>query len=102
MSINWVYILANKRRGRFYTGSISDPVARHAEQMSEYGSKHVANYNLHTLVYFKAYEDKETALAVEHRIKRKSRDYKMWLIEGINPDWADISQAWFDEAARER
>ena len=101
MATNWLYIMTNKEHGSFYVGSTSDPAARLNEHRSGKGSKHVWKYNLFRVVYFQAYEDKDTALVVEHRVKRKRRDYKIWLVEQANPDWLDLTQAWLAEAARE-
>ena len=62
--------------------------------------KFFRKYGLDQIVWFKAYEDKETALTVEHRLKRKSRKRKWPMIIAFNPDWADVKEAWFEEARR--
>lgn len=101
MATNWVYILTNKERGSFYIGSTSDPAVRLSEHRTGNRSKHVRKYNLYRVVWFKAYQDKETALTVEHRIKRKSRDWKFAAIEEMNPNWDDLTEQWLEAARQE-
>ncbi len=101
MSTNWVYIATNDAREPLYHGSTSDPAVRLAEHDQGIGSKTVRQYGLHKIVWFKAFPDKETALTVEHRLKRKSRARKLPMIEAFNPDWRDMRATWLREAARE-
>lgn len=100
MATNWAYILTNKERGVFYHGSTSNPAARLEEHRSGRGSKFVRKYNLFRLVWFQACEDKEAALVLEHRMKRKNRTRKIPIIEAFNPEWNDLTEAWLEEAKR--
>ena len=69
------------------------------QRLAGKGSKTVAKNKLHKVVWFKAYPDMETALVVEHRLKRKSRARKLPIIEASNPDMRDLSAEWLREAA---
>jgi len=100
MATNWAYILTNKARGGFYHGSTSDPAARLEEHRSGRGSVHVRKYGLFRLVWFQACEDKEDALTLEHRMKRKNRERKIAIIESFNPTWNDLTEVWLEEAKR--
>ena len=100
MTTNWAYILTNKDCGTFYHGSTSNPAARLEEHRSGRGSKFVRKYNLYRLVWFKACEDKDHALQVEHRMKRKNRARKIAIIEALNPDWNDLTEDWLEDAKR--
>ena len=91
--------MTNESGVPFYTGSTSDPALRLDEHLTGRGSKTVAKYGLHKVVWFKAYSDLETALIVEHRLKRKSRARKLPMVEAFNPDMRDLSAEWLREAA---
>ena len=46
------------------------------------------------LVYFEETSDVNAALAREKHIKGWLRAKKVALIESVNPDWRDLSDAW--------
>ncbi|MEM7730705.1 MAG: GIY-YIG nuclease family protein [Pseudomonadota bacterium] len=98
---NWVYIATNEAGKPLYHGSTWDPATRWDEHLRGTDSSTVRRYGLTKIVWFKAFSNKETALEVEHRLKRKSRARKLPMIEAFNPDWRDMSADWLREAARE-
>ncbi|MGB6229300.1 MAG: GIY-YIG nuclease family protein [Litorimonas sp.] len=98
---NWVYIATNEARKPLYQGSTWDPAMRWDEHLTGRGSKTVQKYGLTKIVWFKALPDKQSALEMEHRLKRKSRARKLPMIEAFNPDWRDMSADWLREAKRE-
>ena len=98
--INWVYIASNESGSVLYHGSTGDPLARWHEHLSGQGSKFFRRYALDRIVWFQACDTKEAALELEHRLKRKSRKRKWPMIIAFNPEWADMSEAWFGEARR--
>lgn len=51
-----------------------------------------ARYNLTALVYFEGYELITEAIAREKFIKGKSRQWKIELIETMNPEWKDFTE----------
>jgi putative endonuclease len=44
-------------------------------------------------VYFEQFDDIETAIAREKRLKKWNRAWKIRLIEGTNPNWTDLYPA---------
>jgi len=90
-----VYILASKPYGTLYTGVTSDLPGRIAEHLSGKGSAFTNKYNVKLLVWFDTFADIETAIIHEKRIKRWRRDWKISLIERLNPRWEDLSKSLF-------
>lgn len=76
-----------------YVGMSNDLVRR----VREHKEKHIAGftkrYNLHRLVYYEEFQDVRKAIAREKELKGWRREKKIALIESINPDWKDLSQA---------
>ena len=54
-------------------------------------------YNIDRLVYFEQFDDIEQAIARESQLKDWRREKKVALIEGMNPDWKDLSETWNTE-----
>ena len=42
------------------------------------------------LVWFETYDDALTAIACEKELKKWRREWKIRLIEDVNPDWTDL------------
>ncbi len=86
----YVYILANKRNGTIYIGvtnNLKRRVGEHKEDLIEGFTK---KYRIHNLVYFESYNDIKDALTREKRSKKWNREWKIKLIEEMNPDWCDL------------
>jgi putative endonuclease len=47
-------------------------------------------YNVNRLVYYEQTENIEGAIQREKRLKKWNRQWKIELIEQINPDWKDL------------
>lgn len=47
-------------------------------------------YNVHKLVYFEEHNDANIALRREYLIKRWKKNWKVDLINSINPEWKDL------------
>jgi len=47
-------------------------------------------YNLKMLVYYETYEDIETAILYEKKLKNIGRAKKFEIIERMNPKWKDL------------
>ena len=87
---NWVYIMTNRRNGTLYTGSTSDIVSRVTDHRLGRVKGFTSKYNLTRLVWFEMAEDMDIALLRERRIKNWNRQWKIDMIEDINPDWRDL------------
>jgi putative endonuclease len=50
-----------------------------------------ARYNLNKLVYYESFSTKNQGLKRERQLKKWNRDWKIRLIEQMNPNWNDLS-----------
>ena len=83
--------MTNKRNGTLYTGVTSDLVKRiYQHRTGAYPKSFTARYGCHMLVYYRAFDGIEEAIAEEKRIKAGSRKQKLNLIETNNPLWNDL------------
>jgi putative endonuclease len=85
-----VYILASKRNGTIYTGVSSDlyiRIPQHKQGLIEGFTK---KYHVHMLVYYEMHHLLTAAIEREHRIKEWRRQWKIRLIESMNPEWIDL------------
>ena len=86
----FIYILANKKYGTLYIGVTSDLVKRiykHKEKLADGFSK---KYNVNCLVYYEVFDSVIEAITREKQLKNWKRDWKIALIEKMNPDWRDL------------
>jgi len=72
-------------------GVTSNLVARIAAHRSESLAGFTARYHLHRLVYAEAFTYARDAIAREKQIKAWRRDRKIAWIDGVNPDWKELS-----------
>ena len=86
----FVYILASKRNGTLYTGITSDLVKRVWQHKNNSVEGFTKKYNVKILVYYEIYNDAESAITREKRIKKWRRAWKLRLIEEKNPHWKDL------------
>ena len=87
----FVYIMASKRHGTLYIGMTSDLIKRVYENKNDLVEGFTKRYGVHTLVYYEAGEDFDSVLQREKQLKSWNRDWKIQLIEKINPTWSDLS-----------
>jgi putative endonuclease len=87
----FVYIMTNKTNTVLYTGVTNNLPRRVYEHKEKIGSKFTARYNVNKLVYYEVFQDAYSAIAREKQIKAGSRKKKLDLINGMNPDWRDLS-----------
>ncbi|MGD0174786.1 MAG: GIY-YIG nuclease family protein [Anaerolineales bacterium] len=86
----YVYILANRTR-RLYVGVTNNPLRRIHEHRIGQKSVFAHRYNINRLVYLESTGDARTAIGQEKQIKGWRREKKVALIEGMNPNWEDLS-----------
>ncbi len=86
----YVYILASRRNGTLYTGSTDDLLKRVAEHREKLRDGFTARYAVSRLVWYEAHNSREAAFVRERRIKEWRREWKLDLIERMNPEWADL------------
>ena len=86
----YVYIVTNKSSNVLYTGVTSDLKGRIYQHKTGAISGFTKRYNVKKLVYFETSDDVEGAIIREKQIKKRSRQYKIDLIEKYNPGWIDL------------
>jgi putative endonuclease len=90
MNSYYVYILASRRNGTLYIGVTNDLVRRVYDHKTRTIEGFTEKYGVHTLVYYEPYTDVYDALTREKRLKKWKRQWKIDLIESVNPDWKDL------------
>lgn len=95
----YVYILASRRNGTLYVGVSNDIVRRTWEHKNDLVEGFTKKYGVHILVYFELYDDIDTAIAREKRLKRWNRVWKIKLIERNNSGWNDLYERLMGEIA---
>ncbi|MEO1241441.1 MAG: GIY-YIG nuclease family protein [Pseudomonadota bacterium] len=86
----FVYILASKRNGTVYTGSTDDLAKRVWEHKEKVREGFTSKHDVDRLVWYEAHDTREGALLRERQIKKWNRDWKLRLINDMNPDWKDL------------
>ncbi|WP_232217102.1 GIY-YIG nuclease family protein [Winogradskyella sp. J14-2] len=87
--------MANKPNGVIYIGvtdNLEERVKEH--KLKVYPKSFTARYSCEILVYFEEFENGEKASIREVQFKKWKRDWKIKLIEEMNPSWADLSLNW--------
>ncbi len=85
-----VYLLASKRNGTLYAGVTSDLVKRIWEHKNNVVEGFTKKNGVHTLVWYEVHETMESAIGREKAIKNWKRDWKIKVIEEMNPLWRDL------------
>lgn len=86
----YVYILTNYTHSVLYIGVTNDLVRRIYEHKNKFVEGFTKRYNCSKLVYFEQYKDSESAITREKQLKNLRRDWKINLIQEMNPEWADL------------
>ena len=86
----YIYIMASSRNGTLYVGSTSDIIKRAWEHKNKVIPGFTTKYNVHILVYYEVHEIYLEAARREKRFKNWCRQWKLNLIEGLNPEWRDL------------
>lgn len=85
-----VYILASQRNGTLYIGVTSDLVKRVWEHKTGAAKGFTQKYSVKTLVYYELHDRMEDAILRESQMKAWKRQWKLELIEKMNPAWKDL------------
>jgi putative endonuclease len=83
------------RSKTLYTGVTGDLEKRVFEHKQGIKGEFAARYKIDRLVYFERLGDIHAAIAREKQIKGLLRVKKITLIVCVNPEWKDLSEAWF-------
>lgn len=85
-----MYMLASQRNGTFYSGVKSDLAKRVWAHKHDLVESFTKKYRVHTLVWYEAHEDMTSAIGREKALKEWKRQWKLELIEAMNPEWRDL------------
>ena len=85
-----VYILASARNGTLYIGVTSDLVKRIWEHKNNLVEGFTKRYNVRYLVWYELYENMDSAIEWEKRLKEWKRAWKLNMIVKSNPNWNDL------------
>jgi putative endonuclease len=85
-----VYILASRRKGTLYIGVTNNLVRRIWGHKNNLAEGFTNNFSVHHLVWYELHESMTTAITREKQLKNWKRDWKIALVEGMNPDWVDL------------
>ena len=86
----FVYMMSDKPRGVIYTGVTSDLHGRVLEHRNAVQKGYTEKYRAKNLVWFETHPNIVLAIQREKSLKRYLREWKINLIEEINPTWMDL------------
>jgi putative endonuclease len=86
----FVYMMASRRNGILYVGVTSNLVKRAWQHKNHELHGFTSRYAVELLVWFETTPDIEVAINREKQIKNWKREWKIALIEKINPYWRDL------------
>ncbi|MHC2002125.1 GIY-YIG nuclease family protein [Methylobacterium sp. CM6241] len=86
-----VYMLASGRHGTLYIGVTNNLARRLHEHKTKRQPGFTARYNIDRLVWYESYDRVVEAIQREKSLKTWRRDWKIRLIEEVNPDWSDLT-----------
>ncbi len=89
--------MSNRKDGTIYTGMTNDLERRVIEHKKKLIDGFTKKYNLTNLVYFEDTNSALSAIEREKQIKGWLRSKKIKLIEEMNPEWKDLSDAWYED-----
>jgi putative endonuclease len=85
-----VYILSNKPLGTLYIGVTSNLPQRIWQHKNKVTKGFTEKYNLNTLVWYEVHEEMMPAIQREKTLKAWKREWKIRIIEEMNPLWRDL------------
>jgi putative endonuclease len=86
----YVYILATKAYGTLYIGVTSNLAKRVWEHREHVVPGFTRRHRVARLVWYECHESIDAAITREKQIKEWHRDWKVNLIQAMNPDWRDL------------
>lgn len=88
----YVYIMTNKIRTVFYIGVTNDLERRFFEHTNPQTKCFTQKYKCFYLIYFETHISIKAAIVREKRMKKWKREWKLNLIQEINPLLKDLSE----------
>ena len=94
----FVYIIASKKNGTLYTGVTNNIERRMYQHKYHLLDGFTDKYKVTRLVWFRQGEDIKSAISLEKKVKNRSRQWKIDLIEKTNPNWDDLAPEELDSS----
>ena len=88
----FVYILTNQPYGTLYTGFTNDLTKRVWEHRQKLVGGFTKTHGLNQLVWYEVHESVAEGRLRERQLKKWNRDWKINLIQKLNPEWRDLYQ----------
>ncbi len=82
--------MTSQRNGTLYVGITNDIARRVYEHKNDLIEGFTKKYKTHHLVYIEETNDVNEAITREKQLKRWKRNWKLRLIEEVNPEWKDL------------
>ena len=86
----YVYIVTNQKNGTLYIGVTSDLERRVYEHREGLTPGFSSQHSCGRLVWYEEHDSIGTAIRREKSLKRWYRQWKVELIEAMNPGWEDL------------
>jgi putative endonuclease len=90
-------MMTNRSRVVLYTGITNSLMRRVWQHQNGEIEGFTKTYKVNRLVYYERFNDPRDAIAREKEIKGWRRAKKNALVEAMNPNWADLSLALFQQ-----
>ncbi|OUS11421.1 hypothetical protein A9Q93_11295 [Nonlabens dokdonensis] len=94
MKTMYTYIMAHVKNKLFYVGVTNNIKQRVFDHKNATFETHVGKFNIKQLVWFEKHDKPAIAFRREKLIKNWKREYKINLVESINPEWKDLAEEW--------
>ena len=91
MKQGWVYLMANRYRGKTYLGVTSNLPQRVYQHEQGHFDGYSKENDCAMLVWYEHFENLHDARLQEARMKSWHRPWKIRLIEKTNPKWLDLT-----------
>jgi len=90
MNKYYVYIISNNYNSVLYIGVTNNILRRVNEHKKKLRSGFSSKYNCIKLVWYIETQNIESAILMEKQMKKWKRDYKINVINEMNPEWNDL------------
>ena len=84
--------MASGKNGTIYTGVTGNIQQRMTQHQLGIHPSFTSKYKVNKLVYYETTNSVEAAIAREKQLKNWKRDWKLELVERLNPNWSDLTK----------
>ena len=85
-----VYIMASNRNGTLYISVARHLAKRVWEHKNDLVEGFTKRHGVHKLAYYETCDDMTSGVTREKQLEKWHTQWKVQLIEAINPEWADL------------